>query len=203
MKNNRFAYNREYYENRYSQAVVGNTARRLKTDSLYAEEEDYASDSALYEEDAPEYDEADELYEQYADYEDDYAEELEQVEEEYAPEYETVRKVRNRFVVRTNPVGILAFTVIICALFLSAYRFVDTKSKISELTENISKAKTELSTIQSRNEYISSALDTNLDRNYIYNVAVGRLGMVYPDKNETIKYQPADSGYVRQYRNIR
>jgi hypothetical protein len=45
---------------------------------------------------------------------------------------------------------------------------------------------------------LSSALDTEISRNYIYTVAVAKLGMVYPDNNQVVYYEPAEEGYVRQ-----
>ena len=41
-----------------------------------------------------------------------------------------------------------------------------------------------------------------MDRNYIYAVAVEKLGMRYPKENDIVYYEKSDEGYVRQYHDI-
>lgn len=40
------------------------------------------------------------------------------------------------------------------------------------------------------------------DLEYIYQMAVGVLGMVYPNNNEVVYYENGATGYYRQYQDI-
>ena len=57
-------------------------------------------------------------------------------------------------------------------------------------------------TLSDENDAAYEAIDTAVDLNYIYKVAVEELGMVYPNKNEVITYKSGSESYVRQYADI-
>ncbi len=186
-KNNKYAYNRNYYSNvARNTAFNGNAARQL---SVVPDE-----------------------------FEDDYAYEEAEEEPVVSPEEErrsrrTVRperrnryeesvqnspKVRNRYKIKISPLPVLVFAIAIAALLTSAFRYLEVQSDIIQTDKQIKAAQTRLADVEALNASLTAALDTEIDRNYIYTVAVAKLGMVYPDKNQVVYYEPAEEGYVRQ-----
>ena len=87
-------------------------------------------------------------------------------------------------------------------MVLASYRYIEVRAEITQANKKIEVAKTELKDIQNKNSALMSQLDVEMDRNYIYAMAVGKLGMKYPKENDIIYYTKADEGYVRQYHDI-
>ena len=183
-KTNKYAYDRHYYERLYTQSFNGNAVRKL--DSLQELEED--TDDELLDE---EYEESDRYYDRRY-------ERNTRAEEEVHNE----PKVKIRRKAEINLFYTFVMVVSVVVLLASAFKMLETKSDITQTEKKISIAKTELADINALNESLKASLDTQVDRNYIYSVAVGRLGMVYPNNNRVVYYEPADGGYVRQLSQI-
>lgn len=181
----KYAFDRSYYENRARMSYNGNAARQL----------DYAP-------------ETEELDESYA---------IEEASEREAREYaaparrerRTEREAyieapqkKERYVFKLDTFVVLVFTIAIAMTLISAFRFLEVKSNISETDKMIKKAEARLDDVTSLNASLSSALDVEIDRDYIYTVAVAKLGMVYPNQNQVVYYEPASVGYVRQLSTI-
>lgn len=181
-RKNKFSYNRNYYEQRYASAIEGNAARQLETEF----EEEYYSDE-----------EFDEEYE---------AEDFYGVAPEYAPqtrpeqEYEYNIKIKRKYNIRLVSAMILVLSV--CALLYSSVKYLELHSVINQKEHQVTAAKTELNDLLSLNESLKTKLDVEVDRNYIYSVAVSRFNMQYPNSNQTVYYEKPDGGHVRQYQNI-
>lgn len=111
--------------------------------------------------------------------------------------------VTEKYVIRfaSLPKVIIAIALIVAIVF-KAYTIIETKSDINLVEKEITNAKICLDDVNAVNEELMCSLDINLDRNYIYNIAVGKLGMVYPKDNKVVYYDNADSGYVIQYSAI-
>ena len=186
-KRNKFTYDRNYYENMDKVHVAGTAAKDLNT----------------------------------IEYEEDFFENGEAFDEEYSEyDFETSPKKREtaKPVVYTEPrragkekvkvlykfrLFTLLMTVIsLGALVLASYRYIEVRAEITQANKKIEVAKTELKDIQNQNSALMSQLDVEMDRNYIYAMAVGKLGMKYPKENDIIYYTKADEGYVRQYHEI-
>lgn len=177
---NRYAYDRSYYEQLSRRSAFdGNAARELETEEeLYADE--FAEVLA-----APE--------EEY-----EYQEEL--VTE---PVVQTPRELKTRFRSDVNWVRVAVMSVMFGVLLACALQLVFVSSEITRTEKQIRTANTKLADVEALNESLSASLDMKPDRNYIYSVAVGKLGMVYPDGNTVLFYDASDDGYVRQYAVIR
>lgn len=180
---NKFAYNRSYYEGRYSSSVEGNAARQLEEEY----EEVYYSDEELYDEN---YETAD-FVEADPDYYRGYEEETE------AEENVRIKKKYN-FNFLTTALMIVSIIGLLC----SAFGYLETMSEISQAKIKLESAKTELADAKSINASLKNRLDVNVDRNYIYTVAVEKLKMTYPADGQTVYYERPDEGYVRQYQSI-
>ena len=187
LRKNKFTYDRSYYENMDKVHVAGTAAKDLNT----------------------------------IEYEEDFFENGEAFDEEYSEyDFETSPKKREtaKPVVYTEPrravkekvkvlykfrLFTLLMTVIsLGALVLESYRYIEVRAEITQANKKIEVAKTELKDIQNKNSALMSQLDVEMDRNYIYAMAVGKLGMKYPKENDIIYYTKADEGYVRQYHEI-
>ena len=176
-KTSKYAYDKHYYESLYKQAFNGNAARNLDEEK----EED------LYDIDTNEEDfaEPSQHYERYTE---------SSIKSE--PVVKTHRKID------INIVYTITMIAAVCVLLISAFRMLETKSDITQTEKKITLAKNELADVNALNESLKASLDTQLDRNYIYSVAVGKLGMVYPNNNKVISYESAGSGHVRQLAQI-
>ena len=184
-KTNKYAYNRNYYSNlNRGNAFNGNAARKLAVVP-----DEYEEDEELMFEAEPEYEqpEREERSRRNA-------------RPERRPEYEQQKapKTKVRYRVKVGLLPVMVFAVAIAALLSSAFGYLEVQSKINQADKQIRIAQTKLADVEALNASLSSALDTEIDRNYIYTVAVARLGMVYPDKNQVVYYEPAEEGYVRQ-----
>lgn len=188
-KNNKYAFNNSYYKRSYSNALEGNNARELAS--------------------LPEYEE---------EYEEEYAEEVfeeEYVEKDfngYTEEREKVnrndvkavvgKKVKYKRSYHINLGAVAAVLVSLGILFYAASGYIKLESELNLMDKQIKATEMELSSIQAKNASLAVMLDKEIDRNYIYTVAVSQLGMTYPDDNQVIGYQTPDSGYVKQYGEI-
>ncbi|MBR5968527.1 MAG: hypothetical protein IK001_08030 [Lachnospiraceae bacterium] len=185
-KTNKYAYNRNYYSNlNRGNAFNGNAARQLAVVP-----DEYEEDEELMFEAEPEYEapERDERRRGRA------------ARPERRPEYgqQKAPETKVRYRVKVGLLPVMVFAVAIAALLSSAFGYLEVQSKINQADKQIRIAQTKLADVEALNASLSSALDTEIDRNYIYTVAVARLGMVYPDKNQVVYYEPAEEGYVRQ-----
>ena len=68
-------------------------------------------------------------------------------------------------------------------------------SKISTLQAQLEELKIE-------NDQKELSIDTSIDYEYIYNVAVEELGMVYASEDQIINYKSGESEYVMQFKDI-
>ena len=71
-----------------------------------------------------------------------------------------------------------------------------------QLERDVTALEQSLTTIQAENAALEDNLDRQVDWEEVYRVAVGELGMVYPNKNEVITYESAENGHVIQYQDI-
>ena len=184
-KTNKYAYNRNYYSNlNRGNAFNGNAARKLAVVP-----DEYEEDEELMFEAEPEYEQPEREERSRRN-----------TRPERRPEYEQQKapKTKVRYRVKIGLLPVMVFAVAIAALLSSAFGYLEVQSKITQADKQIRIAQTKLADVEALNASLSSALDTEIDRNYIYTVAVARLGMVYPDKNQVVYYEPAEEGYVRQ-----
>lgn len=183
-RQNKFAYDRRYYESRYSSAVEGNAARQLAEEEY---EEEYYTDEELY----------DEEYEE----EDFYG-----VAPETTPQQQNEAETGRRVVIKKkynfNFITTVMLVIAVCALLYNAYQYLAVQSQINVMTKQLSVAKAELEDVTAINASLKNRLDVDVDRNMIYSLAVSKFNMQYPNENQTVYYEKPDSGYVRQYQKI-
>ena len=99
-------------------------------------------------------------------------------------------------------VSMMVLMVAIVATLAVCVEYLEVQSGIIQLEKEIVRLEDDLSTLKDTNDAMRNSLAASLDLNEIYNVAVGELGMVFPNKNQVITYENNDVGYVRQYGDI-
>ena len=188
IRKNKFTYDRNYYENMDKVHVAGTAARDLNAIEY---EEDFFENGEAFDEEYSEYD----------------FETSPKKRETVKPEIYTEprrgsRKEKVKVFYKFRLFTLLMTVVSLGALVLASYRYIEVRAEITQANKKIEVAKTELKDIQNKNSALMSQLDVEMDRNYIYAMAVGKLGMKYPKENDIIYYTKADEGYVRQYHDI-
>ncbi|MDE7328043.1 MAG: hypothetical protein K2N63_17480 [Lachnospiraceae bacterium] len=98
--------------------------------------------------------------------------------------------------------GILTLCGAMFLVGLLCVRYLDLKAESTRLDKTVASLKDELSVLVDTNAGKEQALVENIDLDAIYQTAVGEYGMVFPNKNTVIYYDPADLSYVRQYADI-
>jgi len=114
------------------------------------------------------------------------------------------REIRRKHKLNTG-MDIVSMIILTFAIAITVYtclEYLSVQSNITQMNKEIVRLESELMKLQNENASALSEIDTSLDLDYIYEVATGELGMVYPDKNQVIAYESTISNYVRQYKDI-
>lgn len=183
----KYAFDRNYYVSRAQGAYNGSAARKID-----------------------EYDEFDEEYDEFAEFVEP---ETEYEEEEIVVKTPARRRsqdviiekqpeIRERYRIKNDTFAAVIFTIAIAMILICSFKYLEVLSDITETDKMITKAEMKLDDVRALNESLSSSLDVEIDRDYIYTVAVAKLGMVYPNQNQVISYEPVYEGYVRQASTI-
>lgn len=110
---------------------------------------------------------------------------------------------KRRTGITTDIFSMLLLVATISLTFYMCITYLMVQSDITQLDKAIDKVEAEISSISKENDAMEAVLDSEVaDLEYIYQMAVGVLGMVYPNNNEVIYYDYQDTGYYRQYHGI-
>lgn len=131
------------------------------------------------------------------------------------PEKETERSYRLRVMPETEGqrqrrtgigadiASMFLLAVTICATVYLCISYLMVQSDITQLDKSISALEKKITNVSKENDAVQAVLDNEItDLDYIYQIAVGVLGMVYPNNNEVVYYEQEDTGYFRQYHDI-
>ena len=100
-------------------------------------------------------------------------------------------------------VSMLLLVATISATVFMCISYLKLQSDIVQLDKAIAAKEKEITAIAKENDAAQASLDNEIvDLEYIYQVAVGVLGMVYPNDNEVVYYDYEETGYYRQYQDI-
>ena len=98
--------------------------------------------------------------------------------------------------------SLIILTVAIIATVYVCVDYLMLQNQVSQRNKSIITLEKELIVLTNENDASYEAIDTAPNLDYIYQVAVEELGMVYPNKNTVITYKSSSSSYVRQYEDI-
>lgn len=93
-------------------------------------------------------------------------------------------------------VGAIAMTLYVCIEYLQV------QADITKTEMEISAISTEIAALTAANDAFEESLDAEIDWDYVYQTAIGELGMVYPNNNTVVSFEKSDDGYVRHYKDI-
>ena len=99
------------------------------------------------------------------------------------------------------PMTLLLVCTVIVTLFIG-YQYLCLKSSLDIHMNTVKQLETELEAMRTENDAFEESIDTSVDLNHIYAVAVGELGMVHAGQDNIIQYDKTESEYVRQYEDI-
>lgn len=99
-------------------------------------------------------------------------------------------------------VSMMVLLVAIVATLFVCIEYLKVQSGIIQMDKEIVSLEKNLSKLKDTNDAMSNSLAASLDLDEIYTIAVGELGMVFPNKNQVRSYEKNDAGYVRQYGEI-
>lgn len=90
----------------------------------------------------------------------------------------------------------VGMTLLVCANYIMVINQGNEKSaQIVALQE-------ELNAMKEENDQKKLSIDTSVDYNYIYDVAIKELGMIHAGSGHVIKYESGESEYVIQYTDV-
>ena len=99
-------------------------------------------------------------------------------------------------------VATVAALLICCSYIRVQSEIAGSIHQISALVHQISALEQELERMRSENDALETRINTSIDLDHIYDVAVSELGMVSANRGQIIRYKNTESEYVRQYEDI-
>ena len=91
----------------------------------------------------------------------------------------------------------------ITATLLVCVNYLKVQSDVVLLNKSISTLEKQITSLDKENDALEAVLENEAyDLETVYQLAVGVLGMVYPNNNEVIYYNNESAGYFRQYQDI-
>ena len=101
-----------------------------------------------------------------------------------------------------NFASLIVLTVAIIATVYVCVDYLMMQSQVTQMNKQIVTMEKQIKTLANENDAAYKAINTAVNLEEIYRVAVEELGMVYPNKNEVITYESGSVDYVRQYEDI-
>lgn len=107
-----------------------------------------------------------------------------------------------RYMTSISKSTLLVLTLAIAATLYFCIEFLMLQHQVSKMEKEIVSMERTLSTMMNENDAAYEQIKMAYDLDYVYNIAVNELGMVYPNNNEVITFERTDESYVRQYADI-
>lgn len=111
-------------------------------------------------------------------------------------------KRRQQEAARMDLPYLMMFIVATVAALLICCSYIRVQSEIAGSIHQISALEQELERMRSENDALETRINTSIDLDHIYDVAVSELGMVSANRGQIIRYKNTESEYVRQYEDI-
>ncbi len=129
---------------------------------------------------------------------------------QYDPHREKRRAVEEQPEYREEPslvgirrnIDIISAVLLVTAILVTsvlAIRYLNVSARITEIDKSIASLNESLQAATQENDSMLASIADGVDLNEVYRVAVGELGMVYPNNNQVIHFTYENDGYVRQY----
>lgn len=112
-----------------------------------------------------------------------------------------IRRNQEKALYMDLPYVIMLTLAAVCALSICV-SYLHIQSTIASRIHNIEVLEQQLEQLKSENDALQTAINTDIDLDYVYKVATEELGMVYANRNQVLLYDKTESEYVRQYEDI-
>jgi len=103
-------------------------------------------------------------------------------------------------------IDLISAMFLMCAIVATLFvcvNYLKVQSDVVQLNKSISGLEKEITGLEKENDALAAVLESEkYDLETVYRMAVGVLGMVYPNNNEIIYYNNESEGYFRQYQDI-
>jgi len=119
-------------------------------------------------------------------------------------EHRPAKRVQNRpkELSSISKKSLFILTLAIGATLYLCIDYLMLQNQVSKMEKEIVSMESTLNTMKKENDAAYEQINTVYDLDYVYDIAVNELGMVYPNNNEVITYDKTDESYVRQYKDI-
>ena len=112
---------------------------------------------------------------------------------------------QNPKVKRAPGITLLSFLLLsisISATLYACVEYLKVQTGITSMEKQLVSLENEVIALENDNYFALNNINTALDLEYVFEVAVNDLGMVFPNNNMVITYDNVVSEYVRQYEKI-
>ncbi len=90
----------------------------------------------------------------------------------------------------------------VAAVSFFCMSYLRAESALQKSMKTIENMEKDLEKLKSENDAKEASIHASIDLDEIFQTATGRLGMVYANESQVIKYDKTESEYVRQYEDI-
>ena len=97
---------------------------------------------------------------------------------------------------------VIFIAVVSAAVLFCCINYLQLKSQYTSRINEVAALESELAQLREDNDAYESQVTSNVDLSRIKKIAIGRLGMKYPSKDQTMTYTTEGGSYVRQYQDI-
>lgn len=112
-----------------------------------------------------------------------------------------VRRNQEKALHMDLPYVIMLTLAAVCALSICV-SYLHVQSSIASRIHHIESLEQELEQLKSENDALQTSINTDIDLDYVFQVATEELGMVYANRDQVLLYDKTESEYVRQYEDI-
>ena len=103
-------------------------------------------------------------------------------------------------------IDLISALFLMCAIVATLFvcvNYLKVQSDVVQLNKSITGLEKQITGLEKENDALAAVLENEkYDLETVYQMAVGVLGMVYPNNNEVIYYNNESQGYFRQYQDI-
>lgn len=124
---------------------------------------------------------------------------------EQTEEEQKQRAARQHQIHRANRMNFLytaAVSGIVAVIFGICFQYLNLQSTVKGNAAEVTQLQAQLNELTSANDEKELEINAGINYDEIYNTAVNELGMVYPERDQVITYEPGVSEYVKQYEDI-
>ncbi len=110
--------------------------------------------------------------------------------------------INNKARQKASAVYTLAMIAALVVVFWVCIDYLALKSEVSEKANIAARLEQNYNKLKSDNDYLEVYIDSNIDYDYILDVAINELGMVYAKSSQVVSYESEDIEYVKQFAEI-